>query len=169
MGTITPWAPASSALLIIHSSPHGTRMIGLAPSEATAVVSYERLFSYQHDTVNQRLDDKRSRHWATHLVVVMVCNQTMLGINQHPGKPPIWRQGGRPKKMSCNSGRGQAVSPFKMPSSQSMSPRGGRKEISRGGESSDQENSREPKPKRRGLLLEGRTQGCDKRHSNYLL
>lgn len=39
IGVITPWAPASRALLIIHSSFQGTRIIGEAPWEVTVLTS----------------------------------------------------------------------------------------------------------------------------------
>ena len=80
MGVMIPWAPASRARLIIHSSAQGTRMMGLAFSEPTALTSY-----FISSLIPMKASAKIANVQAN-LVVVLVRNQSMLRIHQHPAE-----------------------------------------------------------------------------------
>lgn len=104
MGTRIPCAPESSARLIIHSSPHGIRIMGLAFIEDTAWLSCVFAYVSPHRSV-----------WAvvqglcSYVVVVVIRDQAVLGVDQDPGEAAIRGSLARGKQGSGNCRIGDAI------------------------------------------------------------
>lgn len=77
MGVNIPCAPESRALLIIHSSAQGTRIMGLDPSLATVEDSFEVWSAQCH---------YRGMGRSQYIIVVLLRDQSVFAIYQHPGK-----------------------------------------------------------------------------------